>query len=332
MKFAKLLIALLCCILLTACSSDKKITGEITDFRGDTLTVTTQKGKQYEFRMSESTAVFSWVDDTDREALKANWENTEVSVSWQRQNGARHADMVIVEATLTRDARRLSDGTAIDVWDNGWRKEYRLEDGTALLMEQEPVRPEDTAGFDSLEETARKAITAYYAQKEPYYDMDRLLEEAYQVYSGLQSERFLTRVVVQDVFQTAQNDRILCYRLSVTLPVAAANGYNDEISEAAVFDRETGAHIDGFDLFTCTPAELENFLLDQLNLTAEQRAAAELNLKPEQIVLVGDGAVEFYLSDCSLPDVVGMMILCLTKEQVGPYLQPWAQMEATEKE
>ena len=50
-------------------------------------------------------------------------------------------------------------------------------------------------------------------------------------------------------------------------------------------------------------------------------------MKPEQIVLLRDGSIEFYLVDRTEGDYREMLVIGLTPEQAREILQPWAVME-----
>lgn len=304
------------------------ITGLVNGFEGESFTVITEKGKTYEFVGFNH--ILSWVDGFERDDFPR--EDLQVSVTYSKTNGQYYAELVTVDAVLTRGARELEDGTRIDVWGNDMMLQYCLEDGTELLVEYEPITPDRSAGFDSVSESALNSIVSYYEEKGLCYDIDQLLEEAYAVYSMVGEQEYLSRVVSQDVHYRTGNARIACFGLSVSTPIAMTNSENDEIVEGAVFDRETGEHINNFDLFTCTPEELEEFLLDQLNLTEKQRKVAALNLQPENILLGSDGSLGVHLRQYSIPDFADNLVIGLHAEDFRHLLQPWAVIETGENE
>lgn len=336
MKRWKLLLAALCCLLLCACGTQKQVTGRVTALGTDTMSVTTEEGKTYDFVVkSPDTVIFNLAGDGPEE-FQDNWQNCRVQVSWSKKQGERIAEIIWVDAVLRRNVQQLSDGTAIDVWDyNGWR-EYCLEDGTTLLMEENPGGPESNSYWNELlynEEfpaAAQQGIVDYYEQMGLRYDIPSLLEDAWVVYSF--SEEYNAKLVGQHIELKTWNEKIICCQMNLTIPKERTNGQADSFCEGAVFDRETGEHISNYDLFTCTPEVLEAFLLDQLDQDGTlDRAEIVLNLKPEQIILQGDGGVEFWLKDCVQSGAASMMIIGLSPEEAREILQPWAVMGTEEK-
>ena len=230
---------------------------------------------------------------------------------------------------MRQNVLQLSDGTAIDIWENTGYRDYCLQDGTILLMEETVSGPENASGWNELlysedfPEAAQQAIIGYYAQMGLRYDVDAILEDALLVRKV--SEEYNTKLVGQHVWLEAWNEKILCCQLSLTLPAEKSNGGGEYFCEGAVFDRETGALISNYDLFALTPAELENYLLDFLDVDGNlDRENIQLNMKPEQIVLQRDGSVEFYLADRVEHGLRSMLQIGLSPEQAREILQPWA--------
>ena len=155
------------------------------------------------------------------------------------------------------------------------------------------------------------------------YDIPTLLEDAYLVYTF--SKEFNNHYVSQYTGIEAWNDHIICCQQNLTIPQERTNGYADYFCEGAVFDRNTGEVISNFDLFTISPEELEDYLLDQLDQDGTlDRENIQLNLKPEQIVLCRDGDIEFFLVDRVENGVRGMLQMNLPSKQAKEILQPWA--------
>lgn len=329
MRRWKVFCTVLCCLLLCACGSKNQVNGRVQSFEDGMLTVQTEKGKNYSFLVdSLKTSVFDLTDGSGEEPLN---ENCRVQVTWKRKQGQRVADVIWIHARLKQDVMQLPDGTPIDVWEHTGYRDYCLKDGTVLLMEETPNGPESASGWNELlysedfPETAQQEILDYYAEMGLRYDVREILEDFLLVWNS--SEEYNTKLVGQHVWLEAWNENILCCQLNLTLPVERSNGGGEYFCEGAVFDRETGARISNYDLFTLSPVELENYLLDFLDSDGTlDRENIQLNLKPEQIVLLRDGSVEFYLTDRVDHGLRSMLHIGLTPEHAREILQPWARL------
>ena len=324
MRRWKLLLAALCVLLLCGCGDQKRITGRVLSFEQGTLTVQTEKGKTYDFLVdSQETSIFDLVTIHGEKPLDSDCR---VDVNWTRKQGKRCAEFIWIDARLQRDALQLSDGTSIDLWEYNGYRDYCLKDGTILLMEETPVWPDAASRWDELlysedfPEAAQQGIRVYYKEMGLRYDIPTLLEDAWLMY-GL-SEEYNAKLVGQHVSIEAWNDRIICCQMNLTIPRERTNGYADYFCEGAVFDRETGAGISNFDLFTLTPEELEDYLLDFLD-----NENIQLNLQPEQILLCRDGTIAFFLVDRTEGNYSGMLHAVLSPEQAREILHPWAVIE-----
>lgn len=331
MKRWKLILAAIWVLLLCACGNNKQVTGRAQSFEDGILTVQTEKGKTYDFLVEPlKTTIFELVSGDREDQLDGDCQ---VQVTWKRTLGQRQAEVIWVYARLHRKVMQLSDGTSIDLWERNGYRDYCLEDGTVLLMEETPIRPEEGYRWNELlyyekfPEAAQQAITDYYANMGLRYDLTAILEDAWLVHAF--SEEYHTQLVGQHAWVEAWNDRIICCQLDLTIPVERNNGYAESFREGAVFERETGEQISGFDLFTLTPEELEDYLLDFLDTGGTlDRETIQLNLKPEQIVLCQDGSIEFYLIDRVDNGLKSTLQMGLTPEHAREILQPWAVMEA----
>ena len=320
-------LTLVCICLLCACGNQKRVSGRVMAFENGILKVQTEKGKNYDILVDpQKTVIFGLVSGETEGRLDSNCR---VQVNWARKQGQRVAEYIWIDSRLHRNVMQLSDGTPIDVWERtGWR-EYCLEDGTPLLVEDNPGSLENNSRWNELlyyeefPEAAQQEILRYYSQLGNRYDILTLLEDAYLVYTV--SEEFNNHYVSQYTGIEAWNEHIICCQQNLTLPQERTNGYGDYFCEGTVFDHSTGEVISNFDLFTITPEELEAYLLDFLDSDgALDRENIQLNLKPEQIVLHRDGSVEFYLVDRTEGDYKGMLQIGLTPEQAQDILQPWA--------
>ena len=136
--------------------------------------------------------------------------------------------------------------------------------------------------FDALSETAGKDVSAYYTEQGLLYDQEEL-KRAYQDYADHKGgAKFHSRTVGQEISPTAFSDRVMYFLTSVTLPVDG--NISTEMRLGAAFDRETGAYLNAFDLFSCGQAEILPRILttaeiSDLALQAEIKAA----FQPEYI-------------------------------------------------
>lgn len=329
MKRWKLVLVAISVLLLCACGNKKQVSGRVLAFENGILTVQTEKGKSYDFLVEDlKTTIFGLVGYETNEPLDSDCM---VQVTWERKQGQQTAEYIWVHARLRQNVMQLSDGTPIDIWEhNGWR-EYCLEDGTALLMEEMPVGPEENARWNELlyyeefPEAAQQGILDYYSKMGLRYDIASLLEDAWLVYDF--SEEYNTKLVGQHAGIEAWNDRIISCYMNLTIPRERSNGGADYFSEGAVFDRETGAQISNFDLFALTPAELEDYLLEFL----DSDVPMELNLKPEQILPCRDGTIAFFLMDRTEGDYCEILHVILSPEQAAEILKSWAVIEPENK-
>ena len=327
MKQWKLLFAAFCVLLLCACGNKRQVSGRVMAFENGILTVQTEKGKSHDFLVDpRKTTIFDLVPGEQENTLDSNCR---VQINWVREQGKRVAEYIWIDSRLQRNVLQLSDGTPIDIWArNGWR-EYCLENGAALLVEDNPGGPENNSRWNELlyygefSKAAQQGILNYYSEMGKRYDISGLLEDAYLVYCI--SEEYNNQYVSQHIGIEAWNDRIICCQMNLTIPRERTNGYADYFCEGAVFDRETGERISNYDLFALTPEELEDYLLDQLDHDGTlDRDSIRLNMKPEQIVLCRDGSIEFFLVDRTEGDYGEMLQLGLSSEQAREILKPWA--------
>jgi len=330
MKRWRLAFAAACILLLCGCGRGKQAIGQVTAYENGILSVLTRDGKLYDFQVDPvQTAVFGLVGD-EQDPL-GDGTDRRVQVTYSKKQGQYYAQTVFVDSRLYRDAMVLSDGTPINIWQrNGWR-EYCLEDGTVLLVEDEITNLEYESDWnrlvndEKLPEKVRQEILDYYSEMGLRYDIPALLENAYRVYSF--SEEYSNKYGSQSVDIEDWNDSIICCKMCLILPQENSNGGGEAFFEGTVFDRQTGKRIPNYELFTITPEELENRLLDQLDHDGTlEREKIALNLKPEQIVLCRDGDIEFYLVDRVEEDYSGMLQIGLSQKQAQEILKPWAMI------
>ena len=321
-------LALLCICLLAGCGGRKQAIGQPTAYENGILSVETWDGKHYDFQVDPlQTSIFGLVGD--EEDPLGDGTDRRVQVYYSRKQGKCYAQTILVDSRLYRNVMQLSDGTPIDIWERSGSREYCLEDGTVLLVEDRSGKLEDSNGWSGLRnsgsfpEAVQQEIQDYYSEMGKRYDISALLENAYLVYNL--SENFDNAYVSQHSSVEDWNGQIICCKLQMIIPQENSNGGAACFYEGAVFDRQTGEYISNYDLFTISPEELEDYLLDQLDPDGTlDRESIVLNLKPEQIVLCRDGDVEFYLVDSEENGVQEMLQIGLSSKQAKEILKPWA--------
>ena len=216
-----------------------------------------------------------------------------------RELTAYQADYITITGRLNRGAVTLKDGTAVDVLEEGYystSRTYRLPDGTELLWVRGPSGPENhfvgsLESFNDLNQQAQKRISAWYEERGLLYDEGAELEKAYAAWQK-SGEDFRCSMVEQDVSPSASSGKVMYFHTSLTLPL-----YQDEagtscaLSLGDAFDRETGEHLELWDLFRCPEAEARQAIIDACLDWAgsgDIRAGLEAALTPERVVVSSD--------------------------------------------
>jgi len=221
---------------------------------------------------------------------------------------AYEARCIRVTGRLSRGAVTMRDGTRLDVVEDNRvlpGRTYRLADGTELLRVRTPAGPGNVSvsgveGCDSLGEAAQEQILAYYERRGLLYDEQEELEKVYALYRELGAD-FRSGLVEQCVSPTASGDRVMYFLTAVTLPAGQENGnicYEIRLGDA--FDRETGAHIDTWDLFTAPKEAVMRAMLDESGVT-------DRPLRSAMEAVSWDGRMVFFPDSLSVmfePDVM----------------------------
>ena len=288
-------------LLLTGCDAfTRSVSGQVTgtEMDGESLSAisVTDEKKETDFSVDPSTAVFFNLDDPEGEALLNHQAKVTVEYSLlQWPFGRKKADYVRVNSYLSGE-KTLSDGTGVEVWKNTFDTSYRLPDGTLLLLERDPSGPDNvtvggTENFDDLGPAAQEEILGYYDGQGLLYDLDALLEEAYGVYQE-DPDSFEGGMVEQRTHPTASGEEVVYYLTSVSLPAAWDNDYGFiqyEIRTGQAFDRETGEKLEGWSLFTCSPEEAVEAILDAAGVEdPTERADLAAYLEPEDLIFFSD--------------------------------------------
>lgn len=236
------------------------------------------------------------------------------------------------EFTLAEErAYTLSGGASVDRWRGNWGDDhYRLPDGTELLWVRAPMGPENVANgqknVQDLNEAARAAVLAWFEERGLLYDVEEELEWAYALYRACREsgERYEAGLVEQVIAPAFSNERIICFRTSVTLPLDEPQ-MAEEIQLETVFDRATGEVVSGWDLFTIPEEEVRAWVAEHASpddpvLRREMEAA----LAPEWIFLE-PGGLSVWFPRGSLPGYESAYGWFEEYEKApGAVLQPWA--------
>lgn len=324
-KYTLFLLALLC-LLLTACSDkNRHFSGEVSDLQAEdgnivSFVITNEAGKRTGILVPEDAAFTSRVDPearAEKELLLSGQQGTSVSVECKGGRTSLTTDsgeklpaytawFIAVNGYLTPNAASLRDGTPLDVfhWADGVT--YRLTDGTALLYVRDTTGPEHVytsgqEGYDDLSEAAQEKISAYYKDRGLLYSVEDELESAYaNIPTHVNGQP--VPCLGQDVSPNSSSERVIYFLTCLTLPVYGSRTANaTEVHLCDAFDRETGEHIDGWDLFACPPEEAVQALLDLARITEQPlRSEAEAAFQPEYMRLYS-GGLEVYLPKGALP-------------------------------
>lgn len=332
--------------LLCGCNSKKSLTGQVvevitgTDSTYPQYVILTEEGKEIGIIMDDQTQVWSFINKFDVDAFQ-NGITTDVMISVKsnkpsvsmnasgKKIKAYLANDIEISAVLTKAAVHLSDGTSADMWEYFDYRVYQLSDGTKLLRVQTPSGPNQVyvgglENFDDLSETAKTNVLAFYADQSLLYDVNSELERAYAEYQQTKIKtEFNSFMLSQDIVPAASNDKVIYFLTSVQLPIDGKNG--QEIRLGAAFDRETGKHINNWELFSCSKEEVIQTILDSAQITdVVLRAEMEKAFAPEYIILCPDN-LEVSFPAGTLPSQEQAYMLCLDyNEELSRILNTWA--------
>ena len=313
-------------VFLTGCSDkNRHFSGEVSDLQAEdgnivSFVITDEAGKRTGILVPEDAAFTSRVDleaKAEKELLLSGRRGTSVSVECKDGRASLATDsgeklpaytawFVAVNGYLTPNADALRDGTPLDVfrWTDGVT--YRLTDGTDLLYVRDTIGPEHVyisgrEGYDDLSEAAQEKISAYYEDRGLLYSVEDELESACaNIPTHVNGQP--VPCLGQDVSPSASSERVIYFLTCLTLPVYGDRTANaTEVYLCDAFDRETGEHIDGWDLFACPPEEAVQALLDLAQITEQPlRSEVEAAFQPEYMRLYS-GGLEVFLPKGALP-------------------------------
>lgn len=245
------------------------------------------------------------------------------------------ADFLTVEEIRLPEFLTLSDGTEAEIWVDFWGdRSYRLADGTELLRE----RPQDmdfstyyvegNTPLTALPSAMLEGVTAYYQDRGALYDIQEVVERAYQAYrQSEEPEEFSYFLVGQRVEWTATAPGVYYFRTTVTLPVREQEITEHQFTDA--FDKETGEHIPNQDLFTVGQAEAIAAIVAGTQAIGQEAQAMEeyfqwpyLSFEPDELVVCYPAG--------ALPGQEPTSIWGVDYSGLVDVLHPWAVPEAPE--
>ncbi|MBR2503260.1 MAG: hypothetical protein IKB62_03955 [Oscillospiraceae bacterium] len=316
----KLIWLLMVCILfLCGCSGRQGVSGQVTGYAETEISeypvimIKQENGREYGIVIDSNTFMHSWIEDEEESIEKLKSGTAEdISVSAFSKSRLRSiktdkgdvkaliADTVSVDSLLRKEMKTLSDGTVLDILETGSSITYQMSDGTELLRVNNPIGPDNVyvgnrESFDSFSEEARLKVLEYYDSRGLLYDEETILEQAYRHYCTDRTE-FHTYLLEQVVSPAASNDEIMTFLTSVTIPLASGQ-VGHEIRLGEIFDKQTGEHISGYDIFNCEKEKAVDIIVDAAfdygathyseSVNGDVRLKDELKaaMKPEYIIL-----------------------------------------------
>lgn len=245
---------------------------------------------------------------------------------------AYEAEDVSITGHLVRGGASLADGTALDVLEKSryfTDRVYYLPNGVQLLSVSAPSGPANSyvmgqESLDDLSQAARERVLAYYEERGLLYDEAEELELAYN-HQKIMGEAFRCHYLEQSVSPSASSQRVMYFLTTVSLPTDHGDQCtNYELRLGDAFDRETGAHLDPWDLFTCSREEVLSALLEA-NRIADPvlRSEMETALTPERVVLFPD-SISLSFERGSLPSQEHDYILSTGIADLPGLLRDWA--------
>lgn len=241
------------------------------------------------------------------------------------------ADFLTVEEAKLPAPLRLSDGTVVEVWADGWRdRVYRLPDGTELLRESPPetdfstYRVDGSTPLSELSPALLEGVAAYYRERGALYDLQAEVERAYAAY--LQApEDFQRYLAEQEVSWTSTAPGV--YYFLTTLNLSVEPRIITQVQFTDAFDRETGAHIPNEDLFTAEKEEVLDVLIAQMDVDETLERELRENFQWTYLIFWPDGPDVFYPAG-SLPSQEHTWGWGVDYSALSQILQPWAVPQA----
>ena len=341
-----LLLSITCLCLLSACGVESKVSGKVIEASIDdtigvvSFVVQTDADKDIEILMTDETRIFSFVDGITADEFKAGsfnkvivsveYENSRHSLTTKNNQEitAYNAKQIQITDFLSGETAVLSDGTNIDIWSSSYGSAYTLQNGTELLRISNLSGPNNVyvdgiESFDDLGEKAQSNVLKFYDNQGLLYDVQAELEKAYDNYLEKEDRsEFNSFMVSQDIAPTASNETVMYFLTSVMLPIDDNHGYEYRIG--AAFDRKTGQAMSNWDLFSCSPKDAKQKILDIAGVTdITLRKEMEMAFKPEYIILFPN-SLEVCFQQGTLPSQENSYILSLDYDKLCDVMNQWA--------
>lgn len=342
-KLISLLLVIVCVLGLNRCRTPSlTFRGEviaIEDNGGNPLfLIRTDRDREYCILTDNTTLLHSWLEGTDAEALTGGeLEQPVVQVyittrpRSMRVDGTRYkaylADQIILLSVVEPDGYSLPGGTKLDIRRYDDRITYQAKDGTAILSEELPLGPDRVhvggqVSLEALEPAAQQRILDWYERQGLLYDLDEILQAAYDAYTTCENKaEFQERLVRQEVYPSGNNETLVWFNTTITTPM---NGQNvTEQRSSAAFRRDTGEYVPLEDLFSCPAEEIAGKVLDAAGTAANYLEDEKKAFRPAYVVF-DSGALEVWFPAGSLPDTEYTSIVAVDYDRLTGILHPWA--------
>lgn len=297
---------MLCVGLLSSCSPEKEVTGEIIEVHIDKAAgieeyvVLSEKGDTIGLIATSGTALFSWVDGIDVASIQSGEQSgaivsaqcsrtkTTIMTKAGKEIKAYPATSIAVEEVITQEAYTLSDGTILTRRDTIFdRFTYELPNGTELLWGEVPHPANDLSGGKledrtDLSETAKEAIAAYLDKYGSSYNLDKSLEAAYEDYLNAEEtgREFRSNIMLQENTLLEGNGYYATCSIRLSTPAEQYyTGVAVEDERFVIFDTQTGDIVLFWDLFNVPEQQVrialgKHCVADNVSTTTEEYANA----------------------------------------------------------
>lgn len=183
---------------------------------------------------------------------------------------------------------QFQDGETLSTWQfpNDDKLIYCLEDGTELLA----VSLSHDPGYavSALDSDAQAQIRSFYAQQGAQYDLEEYLEQAYLEYIQTQPRSdFQCYLIEQSVQPGGCNDHLIYFSTVLMLPITRTESESYVLTQA--FEKETGAAIDSWSLFSGSKEEVTAAFLSEGMIAPDLLETAAEQFDPRYIRWDTDG-------------------------------------------
>lgn len=365
-RWAILVLAALLALSLTACQDHKNMEGIVVEVQTDeagnlTAFVLESEGNRTGVLIAEKTSFWpNGISSGTLEEFRAQFQkelrkDTLASVwYYPRRDKLETEDGETVRAywaitadiagELKREALTLRDGTPIDLLERDtWAdRTYRLADGTELLRVDEPRGPENVyvggrEGFDDLSEAVQEKVRAYYEDRGPLYDEEKVLEQCYAAWKEL-GDTFQAGHVSQSVSPAASTERVMYFTTELTQPdLTRLEEYGSQLYSHAnfqdAFDRQTGEKMDTRDLFGVPWEEVRRRVPELVDWDVDPAIAAQIQekLEPEYLIFESDALSVWFPAGALEGEKQTYGFGVSYSNAPEGFFQPWAIPETVEE-